>query len=123
MNLVDGQAGPAQKALLTMARERPDRTLRQAASLVMPPHHDVRAEDVDLNRLGAVLAVAYEQDLQSFADFLLMEKLGPRTLQTLAMVAEVVHGTPGGFPTPRDTLSALGGKDGHPFPVPAENLR
>src|SRR5437762_484402 len=84
----------------------------------MPRHHDVRAEDVDLKRLGAVLAVAYERDLKSFADLLLVEKLGPRTLETLAMVAEVVHGTPVRFSDPARFSFALGGKDGHPFPVP-----
>jgi hypothetical protein len=84
----------------------------------MPRHHDVRAEDVDLNRLGAVLAVAYERDLKSFADLLLVQNLGPRTLQTLAMVAEVVHGTPVRFSDPARFSFALGGKDGHPFPVP-----
>src|SRR6202790_176477 len=84
----------------------------------MPQHHDVRAEDVDLKRLGAVLAVAYERDLHGFADLLLVENLGPRTLQTLAMVAEVIHGTPVRFSDPARYSFALGGKDRHPFPVP-----
>ena len=51
----------------------------------MPGRHDVRAGDVDLKRLGAVLAVAYERDLRDFASLLLFEKLGPRTLQSLAL--------------------------------------
>jgi len=118
INLVDAQAGPAQNALLTMARDRPDFTLGQIRHLEMPRHHDVRAEDLDLNRIGAVLAVTYEKDLHSFADFLLTEKLGPRTLQTLAMVAEVIHGPPIRFSDPARYSLALGGKDGHPFPVP-----
>jgi uncharacterized protein len=118
MNLVDAQAGPAQSALLTIARDRPEQTLGQIRHLEMPRYHDVRAEDVDLQRLGAVLAVAYERDLHTFADFLLTEKLGPRTLQTLAMVAEVIHGTPIRFSDPARYSFALGGKDGHPFPVP-----
>jgi hypothetical protein len=29
----------------------------------MSTHHDVRADEVDLKRLGAVLAVAHEKDL------------------------------------------------------------
>jgi uncharacterized protein len=118
INLVDSQAGPAQDALLLMARDRPELTLGEIRHLVMPRHHDLRAEDIDLNRLGAVLAVAYERDLHSFADFLLTERLGPRTLQTLAMAAEVIHGTPVRFSDPARYSFALGGKDGHPFPVP-----
>ena len=118
INLVDAQAGPAQDALLLMARDRPELTLSEIRHLEMPRHHDIRAEDIDLNRLGAVLAVAYERDLHSFADLLLTEKPGPRTLQTLAMVAEVIHGTPVRFSDPARYSFALGGKDGHPFPVP-----
>jgi hypothetical protein len=117
MNLVDTQAKPAQGALLTIAHDSPDITLGQIRHLKMPRHHDVRAENVDLKRLGAVLAVAYDRDLRSFADLLLVENLGPRTLQTLAMVAEVVHGTPVRFSDPARYSFALGGKDGHPFPV------
>jgi hypothetical protein len=118
MNLVDAHAAPAQQALITIAHADPDVTLQEVRHLVMPRHHDVRAQDVDLKRLGAVLAVAYERDLKHFADLLLVQNLGPRTLQTLAMVAEVVHGTPVRFSDPARFSFALGGKDGHPFPVP-----
>lgn len=118
MNLVDAQARPVQDALVAMAREHPDHTLSECRHLVQPEHHDVRASDVDLKRLGAVLAVAYERDLHSFAELLLTENLGPRTMQTLALIAEVVHGTPSRFSDPARFSFALGGKDRHPFPVP-----
>ncbi|HEY3836812.1 MAG TPA: DUF763 domain-containing protein, partial [Bryobacteraceae bacterium] len=100
MNLVDTQARPAQDALLAIARQAPEVALRDVRHLTMPRHHEVRAENVDLKRLGAVLAVAYERELKGFADLLLVENLGPRTLQTLAMVAEVVHGIPVRFSDP-----------------------
>jgi hypothetical protein len=47
-----------------------------------------------------------------------MENLGPRTLQSLSLIAEVVHGTPTRFTDPARFSFAHGGKDGHPFPVP-----
>jgi hypothetical protein len=84
----------------------------------MPAHHEVRATDVDLKRLGAVLAVAHEKELRDFASLLLLEGLGPRTLQSLALIAEVVHGAPARFSDPARFSFAHGGKDGHPFPVP-----
>ncbi len=118
MNLVDKKAKAAQTALLSIAREHPDRTLIAARHLKLPKYHEVRSENVDLKRLGAVLAVAYERDLRNFAELLLLEKLGPRTLQSLALVAEVVHGTPSRFSDPARFSFAHGGKDGHPFPVP-----
>jgi hypothetical protein len=73
---------------------------------------------VDLKRLGAVLAVAHERELRDFASLLLVEGLGPRTLQSLALIAEVVHGAPCRFSDPARFSFAHGGKDGHPFPVP-----
>jgi len=101
-----------------VAQTDPSRTLAEARKLVMPAHHEVRGHDVDLKRLGAVLAVAHERDLHDFAELLLLENLGPRTLQSLALVAEVVHGAPTQFSDPARFSFAHGGKDGHPFPVP-----
>jgi hypothetical protein len=118
LNLVDTRAVRAQSALLTIAREPVANALNEARKLTMPSHHDVRAKDVDLKRLGAVLAVAHERDLRDFASLLLVEGLGPRTLQSLALVAEVVHGAPSRFSDPARFSFAHGGKDGHPFPVP-----
>ena len=120
MNLVSADAKSAQTALLEIAREKPDQTLRAARHLTLPAHHEVRAQNVDLKRLGAVLAVAYEIDLHDFAELLLLEKIGPRTLQSLALVAEVVHGTPTRFSDPARFSFAHGGKDRHPFPVPVK---
>ena len=117
-NLVDEHAKPAQDALLSIAADRPQRTLSEVMKMRLPSHHDVRAKDVDLKRLGAVLAVSYERQLRDFASLLLVENLGPRTLQSLALIAEVVHGTPTRFRDPARFSFALGGKDRHPFPVP-----
>jgi hypothetical protein len=119
-NLVDARAERARDALVAIARTDPSRTLDDVRRLTMPAHHDVRAKDVDSKRLGAVLAVAYERDLHDFASLLLVEQLGPRTLQSLALVAEVIHGAPSRFDDPARFSFAHGGKDGHPFPVPLE---
>jgi hypothetical protein len=118
MNLVDHRAKPAQHALLGLAKERPEITLNEARKLALPRHHDVRPANIDLKRLGAALAAAYERDLRDFASLLLLENLGPRTLQSLALIAEVVHGAPTRFADPARFSFAHGGKDGHPFPVP-----
>ena len=118
LNLVDPQARRAQTALLDIAHENPEITLGAARHLRMPHHHEVRSQNINLKRLGAVLAVAYERDLHDFAELLLLENLGPRTLQSLALVAEVVHGAPARFSDPARFSFAHGGKDRHPFPVP-----
>ena len=118
INLVASPAAPAQQAMLEISRTRPDSNLAELRKLTMPAHHDVREKDVDLKRLGAVLAAAYDRDFHDFGSLLLLEKMGPRTLQSLALVAEVVHGTATRFSDPARFSFAHGGKDGHPFPVP-----
>jgi len=49
---------------------------------------------------------------------LLTPGVGARTVNALAMVAEVVHGAPYRFTDPARFSLAHGGKDRHPYPVP-----
>ena len=86
--------------------------------LVMPAHHDVRASDVFTRRLHGTLAAAADRGPVDFPELLLTPGVGARTVQSLAMVAEVVHGAPYRFQDPGRFSLALGGKDRHPFPVP-----
>ena len=46
--------------------------------------------------------------------------VGARTVQSLAMVAEVIHGAPCRFADPARFSFAHGGKDRHPYPVPTK---
>jgi len=118
LNLADKQASGSRNGVMQIASEKPDKMLGEINKLVMPSHHDVRAKDVDLKRLGAVLWLAQEKKPSDFEGLLLLEGLGPRTLQSLALVSEVIHGTPSRFKDPARFSFAHGGKDGHPFPVP-----
>jgi len=120
MNLVDIQAAPAQRAILNILAEKPEKNLQEIRHLTMDRQHELGRHCVDLKRLGAVLLMAYERNLSDFASALLLEKLGPRTLQSLALVAEVIHGTPTRFRDPARFAFAHGGKDRHPFPVPTK---
>src|SRR5207253_153724 len=104
--------------ILEVVKEGPERMLPEIRKLVMPSHHDVKAKDVDLKRLGTILALSQEREVQNFESLLMLEGLGPRTLQSLTLVSEVIHGTPSRFSDPARFSFAHGGKDGHPFPVP-----
>jgi hypothetical protein len=86
--------------------------------LVMPAHHDVRPKDVMLRRLHASLGAAADNAPRDFADLLLVPGVGARTVRSLAMVAEVIHGAPHRFSDPARFSMSKGGKDGAPFPVP-----
>lgn len=84
----------------------------------MPAHHDVRSSDVFTRRLHGTLAAAAERGPVDFQELLLTPGVGARTVQSLAMVAEVVHGAPFRFQDPARFSLAHGGKDRHPYPVP-----
>lgn len=120
MNLAAKAALPAQNAMMSMTSEDPARMLTEIRHLKMPGHHDVKAKDVDLKRLGAMLWLTQEKQPRDFESLLLLEGMGPRTLQSMALVSEVIYGTPSRFEDPARFSFAHGGKDGHPFPVPVK---
>jgi hypothetical protein len=121
LNLVDNEAAPTRSGILTLSNnESPNDLLVEIQHLTMPAHHEVQAKDVDLKRLGAMLWLTHEKKPADFEELLLLEGMGPRTLQSLALVSEVIHGTNTRFKDPARFAFAHGGKDGHPFPVPTK---
>ena len=118
VNLTDRRAGGARGEMVELGRGGPDGVVTGLSKLRMPAHHDVRAEDIDLKRLGKTLAGVADRGPEDFAELMLVPGVGARTLFALALVAEVVHGAPSRFGDPARFSLAHGGKDGHPFPVP-----
>lgn len=137
VNLADRRAAASRRAQLDLlASIGPDGIVRELAAraapagvpaaetqpllphLVMPAHHEVRAADVVTRRLHGTLAAAADRGPRDFPELLLTPGVGARTVQALAMVAEVVHGAPCRFSDPARFSFAHGGKDRHPFPVP-----
>lgn len=116
--IVDLQNNCQQLSLFESEAHNEPVSFKTERNLVMPARHNILKEDVDLKRLGAVLVTAYESPKKTFEDFVLTEGLGPRTLQSLTLISEIVHGTPSRFQDPARFSFAHGGKDGHPFPVP-----
>lgn len=120
LNMVAKEALAARDAMLSMTTEHPSRILAEVQHLVLPNHHEVKAKDVDLKRLGAMLWLTQENQPADFEELLLLQGMGPRTLQSMALVSEVIYGTPSRFSDPARFSFAHGGKDGHPFPVPVK---
>ncbi len=120
LNLVDKQAKPTQSAILNITKENPEKMLEEIKHLSMPMYKDIKAKDVDLKRLGSILWLAHETETKNFEDLLLLKGLGPRTLQSLALVSEIIHGTPSRFADPARFAFAHGGKGGRPFAVPTK---
>jgi hypothetical protein len=120
LNLTHHTADPTRSSLVSMTGAPPARLAAEARHILMSREHAVGARDVDLKRLAAVLVTAHDTGVQDFAALLLCPGLGPRTLQSLTLVSEVIHGTPSRFADPARFSMAHGGKDGHPFPVPTK---
>ena len=132
VNLTDRRAAPSRKAQLELLSSLgPDRIAQELASLsaepalqpqlphlIMPARHEVRSSDVFIRRLHGTLAAAADRGPADFAELLLTPGVGSRTVEALAMVAEVVHGAPYRFQDPARFSLAHGGKDRHPYPVP-----
>lgn len=118
INLVDQRALPTQGAILEILKEQPDKMLKEIPKMILPRYKDIKAKDVNLKRLGSILWLAQESQTTDFEDLLMLKGLGPRTLQSLALVSEIIHGTPSRFTDPARFSFAHGGKSGKPFPVP-----
>jgi len=138
VNLTDRRAAASRRRQLDLLRDLgPDRLVDEVAALegrvppppalleqpslphlVMPAHHDVRPKDVILRRLHGALSAAADRAPVDFSELLLVPGVGARTVHSLAMVAEVVHGAPCRFADPGRFSLAHGGKDRHPYPVP-----
>src|SRR5258708_4230619 len=132
VNLTDHRADVSRTAQLELLSDLgPDRIITEferltgvepaqamLPHLIMPAHHDVRPKDVFARRLHGTLAAAAERGPVDFPELLLTPGVGMRTVRSLAMVAEVVHGAPYRFRDPARFSLAHGGKDRHPYPVP-----
>jgi len=117
LNLTDSKADMLRTNMVGLTKEKPADVLDTYRGITMPNRHDVREKDVNMTRLGSVLNMAYNRDIDNFEDLVMMKGVGPRTLKSLAMVSEVVHGDASRFEDPARFSFAIGGKDGRPHPI------
>ncbi len=119
LNLTDHRAEPARRSMVELT-ENPGFVITELETmrhLSMPARHDIRLSDVFVKRLAAVLATAAEAGASDLESILLTPGMGPRSIEALALVAEVVYAAPSRFSDPARFAFAHGGKDGHPHPV------
>lgn len=120
MNLSDQRAQKAQYAIVDFLKAPVTSQLKELRHLSMARPHQITAKEVNSKRLGATLALAHEGKFKQFTDTLLTPGIGPRTVQSLALVSEVIYGEAIRFDDPARFAFAHGGKDGAPFPVPTK---
>jgi hypothetical protein len=120
LNLVASESAGARCASAELARARPEAVLAEYSRLPvlsLPRRHDVRSEDVAPEYLGKILLKTYERAPADFETLLGIPGVGAKTVRALALVSELVYGTPASTRDPARFAFAHGGKDGHPFPV------
>jgi hypothetical protein len=126
LNMVAEEAEENRRASAALIRERPDwllgeiERLTEGPTLFAPARHPVLNLDVNEKRLKGILVQAHEQHPQDFETLLGLSGVGPATIRSLSLLAEIIFQAP---PSHRDVRRwadyshAHGGKDGTPFPV------
>jgi hypothetical protein len=147
LNMVAQEAGENRRASAALVREPPGwlmdevERLTEGPTLFAPARHPVLDLDVDRNRLKRILTIAHESQPQDFETLLGLQGVGPATVRSLALLAEIIFQAPpshrdpaaaknaasdsgndaaanaGGARRWADYSYAHGGKDGTPFPV------
>ena len=142
LNLVSAEHEPIRSASVELATGSPDRVMEvvqrslhavpaqpgrrraslrlpfeQAPTLDMPTRHALLLQDVDPRRLQTILLSTYDRSPENFEALIGLEGVGGRALRALALVSEVIWGTPTSTRDPARFAFAHGGKDGTPFPV------
>ena len=121
LNFVARESSAARTAVTGLARETPTRVDREVARIItmqLPMRHWVDIKrDINPAHLRKVMISTYEAAPTDFEALVALKGVGPAALRALALVAEVVYGTPTSLRDPARFSFAHGGKDGHPFPV------
>ena len=120
LNLVASESAPVRSSSAELSRQKPEVVLsaiRELPVLTMPRRHAVLVHDVNPAYLQKILLKTYERAPEDFETLLGMEGVGGRTLRALALVSEIIYGTPASTKDPARFSFAHGGKDGFPYPV------
>jgi hypothetical protein len=138
LNMVAREAEKNRAASAELIRENPEKLLRLIESqtreptLFAPAHHPVLPSNVNLPRLEKIIHAAHERCPQDFVTLLGTPNVGPATIRSLALIAELIYDAPVSHRDPAKNFTANkipslrkwadysyahGGKDGTPFPV------
>jgi hypothetical protein len=134
LNLTDKESSEARRLCVDIAKEGPEkvsRLLKVATAKIRGPldawFQRRGVVDVEVYRLPKFVNwPALEQALQlspsSFEELLLIEGMGPMTIRSLALIAELIFGAKLSWRDPVKYSFAFGGKDGVPHPVDVKRM-
>lgn len=147
LNLVAGESHENRAAATKLIGEHPDwimnewRLATSGPTLFAPRHHRVLDSDINPERLRKLVVLAHEQHPQDFEMLVGAAGVGPATLRSLTLLAEIIFDAPVSHRDPAEGAAvaiptaaqssrgqrrwadysyAHGGKDRTPFPVDCE---
>lgn len=123
LNMVAAESAPARTTIVDLLKDHPERLWREVSageSLFMPAHHHVALGPRESRQLEKLVEVWSQTPPPDFERLLGQTGVGPKTVRSLALIAELVCNTPASRRDPAKFSFAHGGKDGFPFPVDRE---
>lgn len=124
LNMVARESEDSRKVCASLAGEPPEKLAKELdrmLDLTLPARHDVRLSELLPSSVERILLKTYETRPPDFEHLLATPGIGPKTIRSLALVAEVLYGVPASRRDPARYSFAHGGKDGTPYPVDREN--
>ncbi len=121
LNMVASDSAGARTVSTEFARQEPrlvDKEIARVITMALPTRHwvDIK-QDINPAHLRKVMLSTYEASPQNYEQLLAIPGVGPKSVRALALVADVVYGSPASMRDPARFSFAHGGKDGHPYPV------
>ena len=136
LNMVASEADANRVGCAELVRDDPHRIIDEldrlsaGPTLFAPAHHPVLPADINADRLRRIVRTAHEQHPTDFEALLGTSQVGPATVRSLSLLAELIYDAPASHRDPArsrddpaderrwaDYSYAHGGKDGSPFPV------
>jgi hypothetical protein len=119
-NFVAAESKDVRQAVVSVAKQQPEKTLAQfkkIPTMNLPARHYITPADINPKYMSKILLTTYENPPADFEELLSAKGIGPKSLRSLALVAELIYGTPVSTKDPARFSFAHGGKDGIPYPV------
>jgi hypothetical protein len=120
LNLVAQESERTRQAMTELSHEKPEfliSEVKKAVELYLPQSHPVPMEERRQERLERIFIQIYDRLPNNFEELLGIKGVGPKTLRSLSLISELIHGIKPSFKDPTRFSFAHGGKDGHPYPV------
>lgn len=125
LNMTAQESDKSRQGSTLIAQDKPDKIVKEIKALqerfTLSSEHPVNLSDINPQRLKKVLLSTYSRQPQSFESLLNIRGVGPKTIRSLSLIAELLFGAKASFRDPVRFSFTHGGKDGHPYPVDRKN--